>query len=208
MNRNFSIVLSLAVAIAASGSAAAQTADQGPFGFREGMTRQEIVKLVGESAVASRQPANKDLMTLHGSPVASPAIEVFTLVIPPTQGLVKLLASGKDIATSDTGIELQQAYSAVLTVLSKKYGKGQSFDTCPAGNVECEPQFYMVSLKDKNRKVATFWDLSKNPVNGIVNLMLEEEFSDMNSGYLHITYEFSGFDKYADTQQAKQDSAY
>jgi hypothetical protein len=190
--------------------AVAQDKPTGPFGFVAGMSREQIVKLVGAGAVVKPPTAITDptLMFLNSAPTPNRNFETYSLVISPTQGLVKLGAIGTTLTTSDTGAELKTAFHTVVDAISQKYGSPKVFDSCSGSDVECEnSQFWMMSLRNKNRQLGAFWVLTE-PINGVTTLMVEANYETMNSGYIDVHYEFVGFHQYSAARQAKQDAAY
>jgi len=96
----------------------------GPFGFQMGMTREQIIKLVGKSAVDQEYSKN-DVLAVRRAPVSDPAFEEYELVISPTEGLLQVSALGKTIKTDSFGTELRVAYMRIVTDLTSKYGKAQ-----------------------------------------------------------------------------------
>jgi hypothetical protein len=176
----------------------------GPFGFERGMTREQIVALVGKEAVAYA-PASSDVLGLTSAPKPNSNFEKYLLVISPQGGLLKINAIGKTVQTGDSGTELQLAFTDVVTGVAKKYGLPSGrYDTCNAG-AECEPQFWMMSLKDQNRRLAASW---KRPTNTIDMIGVFASYESMNSGYITVSYQFAGFDKYSNLEKDKQDESY
>jgi TonB family protein len=101
-----------------------ETPARGPFGFQMGMTREQIIKLVGRSAVDQEYSKN-DVLAVRRAPVSDPAFEEYQLVISPTEGLLYVTALGKTIKTDSFGTQLRAAYTRIVTDLTSKYGKAQ-----------------------------------------------------------------------------------
>jgi hypothetical protein len=73
---------------------AATPANSGPFGFEHGMTREQVVTLVGRDAVKHFKGDLDDIVTLVTAPKPHPDFEEYMLMISPERGLVKILVSG------------------------------------------------------------------------------------------------------------------
>jgi hypothetical protein len=191
-------------------SAFAQDKPAGPFGFTAGMSREQIIKLVGASAIMKLPVSITDphYFALSTAPVPNPAFESYALTVSPTQGLVKLSAIGVTLETGDEGAELQTAFHGVVSAISRKYGEPKVYDRCSGNSTECDnAEFWMMSLKSKNRELVALWIL-KQPVNGVTAIEAMVNYSTMNSGYIDVQYEFIGFDEYNAGKKAKQDASY
>jgi len=186
-----------------------QTKPTGPFGLQRGMTRQQIINLVGKDAVDTAH-SHDEFLRVTAVPKPNRAFDSYLLIISPTDGLVKLLASGVSVETGDAGAELKEAFNTVVVGVSQKYGDTKSnFDTCTGSDVECSnAQFWMMSLKSKNRTVAAFWELTKQPINSVTIIEVRLNPLSINSGYVTVSYEFEGFAKYIAAKQVKQNDSY
>jgi hypothetical protein len=195
-----------------AGSAFTQNKPTGPFGFAKGMTREQVIQLVGKDAVKKNTSGQADVLIVTTAPIPNRAFEEYLLIISPTQGLLKLSAIGADVTTGDTGSELMSQYDTIMAAISTKYGEAKAFNTCTGNDTECDnSQFFMMTLHDKNRTVEVFWTLEKNgihPATGVTLIMASANYSTMNSGYVRVSYEFEGFDQYADQKKAEQDKSY
>ena len=203
-------LLAALLGFALIGSAFAQDKPIGPFGFESGMSREQIIKLVGASAIRKLPVSITDpnYFALSSAPIPNPAFETYALTVSPTQGLVKLSAIGVTLETGDTGAELQTAFHGVVSAISRKYGEAKVYDTCSGNSTECDnAEFWMMSLKSKNRELVALWIL-KQPVNGVTAIEAMVNYTTMNSGYIDVQYEFIGFDQYNAAKKTKQDSSY
>ncbi len=205
------LIALLLLSLALVGSAFTQDKPTGPFGFTKGMTREQVIQQVGKEAVKKNTSGQPDVLVVTTAPIPNHVFESYLLIISPTHGLLKLSAIGADVATGDTGSELMSQFDTVVAAISSKYGEAQTFNTCTGNDTECDnSQFFMMTLHDKNRNVAAFWSLEKKDMhlNGVVNIMASANYSTMNAGYVRVSYEFEGFDQYADQKKAEQDKSY
>lgn len=193
--------------VMAAGQDLAKTS--GPFGFECGMTREQVIALVGKDGVTNSHD-NHDILEVKTPPKPNKAFDHFYLVFSPRSGLVKLIASGVTIQTGDTGAELKEVYEAVVKAVTAKYGSTDKIiNSCTGNDYECSnPDFYMMSLEDKNRKLMTFWFLKEHPINSVVSIMVEAKSLNMREGWVSVAYEFEGFHEYASAKEKASDETY
>src|SRR5690242_8473129 len=80
----------------------------GPFGFERGMTLAQLSSLLGNNTlVKSSKPY---MWQTTAAPKPHPSFESYLLIISPTDGLLKVIASGLTVDTSDSGTEVRQAF--------------------------------------------------------------------------------------------------
>jgi hypothetical protein len=182
----------------------ATTGAAGPFGFERGMTRSQIVTLVGKDAVDVKE-SEADILVLRTAPKPHPAFDTYFLFISPTEGLLKIRAAGKLIETGDTGSELRSAFDDVVNGVTQKYGEStRTYDFCNEG-VGCSSEDnWMLGLLEKNRTLSTYWDFKKKPVNGITILVVEASALRLNEGFVVFSCEFEGWEAFVDAKKAKQ----
>lgn len=188
------------------------TAQSGPFGFQKGMTRTQIVHLVGQSAVDIKHSSG-DTVTLKTAPKPNSRFDSYVLLISPTDGLVKVLGIGSVIQTGDDGSDLKSAYDDVVEAVTQKYGEPtNNFDVCNGGTGCSDSQYWMLSLMEKNRTVACYW-LQPLPSQAMKDahvhgIGVKIEPLSINSGYVSVGYEFEGFSDYLDKKKAAENSSF
>lgn len=171
------------------------------------MSRDQIIKLVGKDALVQSPEETKDSLSLTTAPKPNPAFEKYLLVVSPTAGLLKIVACGKTVETGDAGAELQSAFEDVVTGMSKKYGKPSGrIDDCSGTGCD-SPEFWMMSLLEKNRQLVVYWKFD-TPVNAITGIIVDANPLRINSGWIGAQYEFEGFSQWSDSRKAKQDDSY
>lgn len=177
----------------------------GPFGFDKGMTKAQIVKLIGQQAVMKSEG---DIVRVNTAPTPHPKFESYYLSISPKDGLLKVLASGRTIETSDTGFELRSEFEEVRKGVIKKYGSPTNdFDFCNGG-IGCDGfEYWMMGLLQKNRTLSSYWVL-RDPVNGVKLIGVETNGLSLNKGWIDISYEFEGWQEYVNNRKLAQDDAY
>jgi hypothetical protein len=161
---------------------------QGPFGFEKGMTRQQVVNMLGTKAVRDKQRPEPDTLILTTAPKPQPDIEGYILIFSPTAGLLKVMGY-KSISGAvgvDLDVKLQQAFRAAASAITSKYGKPQG-TVSPSGPGSLE----------------SLWIINP-PANNVASIEVEikalsyhPEHPDSREGYINIGYEFVGWNEYA-----------
>lgn len=170
-----------------------------PFGFHYGSSKADVIKQLGNSAV-TKVSQDGVAVTFKTAPKPHPDFEAYTLFFSPTQGLLKVIAVGKDIETGDDGAELRKAYGGLKSGLEAKYGQPQDLDNCKEEGVACEARFFMMELKQNNRNLFSIWQAEKT------GIILEAKALGINKGYLVLSYEFQGWNEFVDNLNKKKDS--
>jgi hypothetical protein len=176
---------------------------QGPFGFEKGMTVQQVISLVGAGAIKSRKA---DHLVVTTAPKPHSAFEEYSLAFSPKEGLLKVVAIGKDIETDGYGLELQNAFADMVKGVSAKYGLPETHDR-HHGDLFRDADQWMMALLDKDRVLISFWQCSP-PVNNVKMIEAEAVASSTSKGYVTVGFEFSGWNEYFDARKAQQDSTY
>ena len=140
-------------------------AQQGPFGFERGMTREQIVKIVGKDAVMHDPKDAAYLLVLTTAPKPHSAFEKYILFISPAAGLLKVNAVGKTIECNAYGTDLKTSFNDVVSGVSKKYREPKILDAHTTELFK-EPDQWMMALYDKDRVLEAFWDFD-TPMNKI-----------------------------------------
>src|SRR6266516_3833612 len=99
----------------------------GPFGFEYGMTKDQVIAAVGKDKVINTENykvRNESyILRVASAPKPDDRFEAYLLLISPDKGLLKIIATGKTIDTSEIGTELRVNFGAMRDSLSKKYGE-------------------------------------------------------------------------------------
>src|ERR1700675_3671928 len=82
----------------------------GPFGFDYGMTKNQVIALVGADKILKE---DGPLLRVAAAPKPDENFEAYLLIISPDQGLLKIIATGKTLDTSEFGTELRVYYGAM-----------------------------------------------------------------------------------------------
>ena len=177
----------------------------GPFGLRRGMTRAQVIEVVGKGAIKEIKGDRMGVLTV---PKPHPAFGFYWLGFSPDQGLLKILALGNDIETNGFGEEIRESFKTILDAVSKTYGKpGDVFDYVRHGSTWEEPEDWMMGLVKKERRLDAFWTKGPFP-NRIHSMRLEAKASSVEKGFIELSYEFDGFNSYLETKNKKAGSVF
>lgn len=178
-----------------------------PFGFEYGMTKEQVIQKLGKTALVKDSGVN---VTFSSAPNPHPDFEMYVLAFSPQKGLLKITALSKDIETSDDGAELRTKFDAFLGALREKYGKAdKDFDFCKGNDVECRSEYFMLTLKGKNRYLNSFWSRSKaNLPPHLYTIGIEAVAMGINKGYIELAYEFDGWNEFVDEINKKRNSTF
>jgi hypothetical protein len=171
----------------------------GPFGLRRGMTQEQVIQVVGKGAVKEAKDDTLELLTV---PKPHPAFEFYQLIFSPTGGLLKIIAYGNDITTNGFGERVHDSFIEIRDAISEVYGQPEgTLDFLKAGSIWNEPEYWMMGLLKEERTLATNWQ--KALPNRIYGIVLDAKALSTEKGFLHLVYEFDGWNEYVDAKKAK-----
>jgi hypothetical protein len=183
--------------------------NSGPFGLEFGMTREQIVKLVGQDAVKHLKDEPDDVLKLSTAPTPHPDFAEYSLIISPERGLVCITASGKAIQTTRYGEGLKAAFTEIRDALSRTYGAPTvTFDFLEPGSLRNEPQDWMTGLLKNERELISLWNFKIPYPKHITSIFLKATALSMDEGTLELTYPFEGFIEDANSKKAKAGSVF
>ena len=181
-------------------------AQTGPFGFEKGMTREQIIALVGQKNI-NTATSKGEILSVKTAPKPNPAFAAYMLMISPKEGLVRVAAVGPAMQASDDGSQLKTSYDAVLQGLTHDFGQPSTkTDECNGPGILCKRNDnWMLTLYGNQRKVASTW-LPTVPTQamrqaGVHVITLQVNASSVNSGYISCDFELEGYEQYAKDRQ-------
>ena len=180
----------------------------GPFGFEYGMTKAQVLAIVGQQNVLKDQDF---LLRVASAPKPDDRFEAYLLLISPDKGLLKIIATGKTIDTSEFGSELRVYFGAMRDSVSKQYGPpSNSYDFLQPDSKLDAPGAFTESLRLKQRVLACNWDVdgAKRKTAGpeadhIIGVVLEAKGLRRHAGWLELSYEFEGFSQFYEEMSNK-----
>ena len=176
----------------------------GPFGFEYGMSKADVIKLVGRKAVLKE---DGDRLLLSTAPKPHPSFESYLLVISPDKGLLKIVAMTPAIQSNDFGDEIKSKYDEVQKGLTSVYGNGDAEDFLQEGSDWTDAKYWMEGLFHEERTLSTIW-IFKPVRDHIGAIQVKATAQSIEEGRILLTYEFEGFGDYLKAVKDKQNSVY
>ena len=186
----------------------------GPFGFNYGMTRDQIIAIVGKDAVIKDEGF---VLRVVKAPEADNRFEAYSLIISPDKGLLKIIAAGQTIDTSAYGTEIQVGFNSIRDSLIPYLGAPtKDYNFVQPGSQLQSPSDWTEALQKKERVLASTWDLteqksSKSLKNDHVTAVILEAMGlRKGEAWVQLTYEFDGFAEFyksVNKQNAAKQSA-
>jgi hypothetical protein len=184
----------------------------GPFGLHRGITPDAVINSIGHSEGKSTKAdaLGGAVMTVTTVPRPYPEFEEYLLIFSRKDGLLKVVAVGKDISTSAEGTELRDRFSQLRGVLTEHYSSPENIDFVKgdSDSAIAEPSNFMLSLLEKERDLSSIWPPENGAKlgDGISGIVLEALPESLDTGFLRLSYEFDGWDDYVDKLNAAQGS--
>jgi hypothetical protein len=170
-----------------------------PFGFKEGMSKEQIFAIVGKTAVKQDKD---DILILTTAPKPHPEFESYLVCIYRATGITKVSGMSVTVSTNGYGEELRSKFSAYETALTTKYGKPtHTYDFLRTGSIWNEPREYMMGLLKNERTLAAVWELLPG-----LNIVEQADALSQESGYVKVTYEFPSFAAWKEQHDKQKDA--
>ncbi len=183
----------------------------GPFGLTRGMTRDQIIALVGKDSVVKETPNSigGELLKLRTVPKPHHEFEAYNLFISKEDGLLKIVAVGVDISSSSDGAEVRRDFSEMRSALVANYSNPvHDFDFVKAGSIWDKPEDFMMGLLKQERILSSAWILENGSSlrDDLSIVAIEASGLSSEKAYLTLTYEFKGWEAYVERVKAKESS--
>jgi hypothetical protein len=186
------------VAIAAGAQAQqAPAAQPEPFGFKQGMTKAEIIAMVGEKSVAA---VDGDVLVLTSAPNSNPAIDKYWVIVSDTTGLAKVQVTTKNVKTNSFGEALQGEFKGLQATLENQYGEVDTIDSLQPGSAWDDPRDWMTGLMHDERALAAVWKLEG------ISILEQAVALSSSEGYVRVVYEFPNFHTWKQDHEERKSS--
>jgi hypothetical protein len=180
----------------------------GPFGFRYGESRAEVIAEIGQSHVID---SDEDSLTLNTAPRPHPDFEAYYVAFSPTKGLLKIIAYGKNIDTNQFGDRLQGSFKSTVKSLTEIYGTASiDMDDLESGSMWDQPKDWMQSLLSHDRKFCKSWHGGPTiRSEHLIGIHLDARvWKGTSTGFLTLIYEFDGWEAQSAAIHARKDSVF
>jgi hypothetical protein len=174
------------------------------FGFKVGMTRDQIVAIVGSKAL---DRTDGDVLTFSTAPEPHGKFVQYMCIISPDAGLLKVAAYSRDITTNAFGDNLKEQFEELEKGVASVYGDGERMDFLMSGSLWSGPRDWMMGLLKEERTLATYWKPNPSP-DKITIVVLKATALSTEKGYISLVYEFEGFHAYTEKKKQNQNAVF
>jgi len=177
------------------------------------MTPEQVIALLGRNVIKDHKTDALGGMIMHVTTVPKPhsKMEFYGLVFSRESGLLKIIAYSKDIRTASDGAEVRDSYVEIRNALVAGYGTpADEFDFVKSGSLWDKPEDFVMGLLKKERTLEAYWETKEaKPLKDDLSLVsVEAQAVNSETGYLIITYEFSGWGFYVSRLKSKENAVF
>ncbi len=178
----------------------------GPFGFKQGLTRAEVESMMGESLTPLS--GSKNTYLLNTAPKPHNAFENYVVIIGEVTGLCGVRGIGKDITSSRHGIQLKASFNEMEANLSELYGSNEKTDQLLPGSIWKEPQDWMMGILKEERFLFAQWPRKGQVLkNELDSVSLAARAKGGDTGYLILEYLFHNHEQCSEESKAAENDA-
>lgn len=173
-----------------------QVKEQGIFGFSRGMTKEQVINLIGRQAVV-KDPSDGSLR-LNSAPMPHPDFTTYILNFSPQEGLLRIVAITPPVETSRLGTELKSKLQEIERgISSSKYDEPhKTLDYLHTGSIWNQPQEWMMALLKHERTLGSDWQLSSPSDNKVTRVLVGAVAFSVEKGCVVVVFEFDGWNTY------------
>lgn len=175
----------------------------GPFGFKQGLTRAEVESMVGDSFTLL--PRSKNAYLLNTAPKPHGVFENYVVVIGDVSGLCAVRGIGKDITSSRHGIQLKSSFNEMEATLSDLYGASKKTDRLLPGSIWRNPEDWMMGIVKEERFLFARWSSKGQALkNELDSITLDVRAKSSDTGYLVLEYLFQNYEQCTEESKAAE----
>lgn len=124
-------------------------------------------------------------------PKPHPAFEAYVLQAFPETGVCYIKAIGKNISDGGSGVQTKLAMAELSGQITAKYGTAPKlYDFNNSGTFD-EPQYWVLSLKEKSRTYGDMWTFAPPTETGVATITLSAVALDTSTTFIAAEFEFS-----------------
>jgi hypothetical protein len=172
-----------------------------PFGFRSGMSKEEVLSLVPPECVLKDEG---DSLQLSTAPKPHDDFQIYVVSVSPSTGLCQVVGLSKDITTNVYGEAIKDKFSELKAALSKRYGNpANTYDFLREGSIWTEAREWTMALLKEERTLNAFWRLPRN-----ANFNVEAKASSQESCFLVLRFQFENFHSWLVEHNERKDRVF
>lgn len=181
-------------AVAAAIALASLSANAGPFGFQKGMTKEQVINMLGRDMIREVLPdaGGGSIIIFNTAPAPAKEFTSYSVVIGKDDGVLKVIAATSPITSEAAAPDLYKKYVDLKASLAKDYGT-------PSATNEPEPVDGITKeLQDRSQILSSYWTANESAsFNGdVTSVMLKAVAISPDSAILVESYELTGFKDY------------
>jgi hypothetical protein len=144
---------------------------EGPFGFSQGMTQEQLAKY----GIVKRSQDGATII-VKSAPHGRDDVDASVIVAPPGKGLLKIAAVFRAKSNDPSCTSLRSQFEELATALTEKYGKpAHEYNFVHAGALFEKDHECMMALTREERTLATAWEFGSGTKDGLMNIIMEAE---------------------------------
>jgi hypothetical protein len=111
----------------------------------------------------------------------------------PETGICRIRGIGKDLENDGSGAAVQGKVTELANALATRYGEGHKINGCSGGDIQCESQFWMMTLNGGERYFGYEWTRQndKMKASNIGGVDVLARAGDINTSFAIVEYNSS-----------------
>lgn len=115
----------------------------GPFGFAAGMTKGQVVALVGDATL--EQGSAPNFYHLSTAPKPHPLFDQYSLLISPQLGLVRIVAMSRPMPTDGWGGVVKEQFGKIRDQVAMTYGRPKTKSSWSRNQRNCTDRYWTIA---------------------------------------------------------------
>ena len=178
------------------------------FGLKKGMTLEQVRALEFGKLEKQENSGGEDMWGVKNPKTPKGAYSALFVFVP-DKGLLKV-GIHWEIETNSHGDGIKEKFKELKTILSEKYGKGETFDFLKPGSIWNRPQDWMIALQAQERYLdwALADGIAESEKNKLTAIALRATADSGSMGGVSLAYEFQGWNEHLNTREKKEASEF
>ena len=178
------------------------------FGLKKGMTLEQVRALEFGKLEKQENSGGEDMWGVK-NPKTPKGAESTLFIFAPDKGLLKVVILW-EIETNSYGDGIKKKFKELKTILSEKYGEGETYDFLKPGSIWNTPQDWMKSLQTQERYLEWYLSdgIAESEKNKLTSIALRTSGFPGTLGFVSLHYEFQGWNEHVNAREKKEASEF
>ena len=178
------------------------------FGLKKGMTIEQVRALEFGKLEKEESEANQERWGVVNPKTPKGAHSTVFFFVP-GKGLLKVRIYW-GIETNSYGDGIKEKFKGLKTILSEKYGEGNTYDHLKSGSIWNRPQDWMKSLQAEERYLEWYLTggIAESEKNKLTGIALRTTAFSGSGGVVYLDYEFQGWIEHLKARKKKEASEF